>query len=92
MFRLDERPRTAQEVGAAPEPAAGPWVEIATGGLPDKSGKYMIRLEGGYIAAAHFSTQHGKFNAFDDEESGKYAFDNVAHWAEIHSPGGVDWY
>ena len=90
MFQLDEN--AARRAESAPEPATGPWVEIATGGLPGKSGKYMTRHEDGYITNLHFSAQHGKFNTFDGEESEKYAYDNVTHWAEIHSPGGVDWY
>lgn len=90
MFQLDEN--AARRTESAQEPAAGPWVEIATGGLPDKSEKYMIRLEGGYIAAAHFSAKHGKFNVFDCEASDRNAFDTVTHWAEINSPGGADWY
>ena len=90
MFRLDEN--VARETAAAREPAAGPWVEIATGGLPEKSGKYLTRCEDGYIADFYFSAQHGQFNTFDDNETTEYAYTGVTHWSEIRSPGGVDWW
>ena len=50
--------------------------------LPEESGKYLcIALHGGYTTLP-YSARHKAFNAGDDEETPRSAF-NVDYWAEI---------
>lgn len=45
------------------------WHNVATDGLPEKSGNYLVIVKySGMIADLSYSAKHQKFNAYDCEE------------------------